>query len=174
MWAVHPRNRRANWSGSHLLRQFAGRQLSLHMYKATGVTFDNKRVTYARIRQITWVPYAPRISGVTSAPVKSKVRWGLLRTWTEEQAYQGWSGIRRRCCCFIYFDHLLGTRRRSEVVAPGPPFLRETTKENEGCRATPLHHSKGTSRHQVTICSMLIYSSSVGFAAIAIQTRFNV
>ena len=32
----------------------------------------------------------------------------------------------------------------------------------------------GSSRHQVTICPMLIYSSSVGFAAIAIQTRFNV
>ena len=32
-------------------------------------------VTYAQTRQITWVPYAPRIRGVTSAPVQSKVRW---------------------------------------------------------------------------------------------------
>ncbi len=47
------------------------------MYKATGVTFDTKWVTYAQTRQITWIPYAPRISGVTSALVKSKVRWGL-------------------------------------------------------------------------------------------------
>ena len=32
-------------------------------------------VTYAQTRQIAWVLYAPRISRVTSAPVKSKVRW---------------------------------------------------------------------------------------------------
>ena len=30
-------------------------------------------VTYAQTRPITWVPYAQKIGGVTSAPVKSKV-----------------------------------------------------------------------------------------------------
>ena len=48
----------------------------MQMPEATGVSFDNKWGDL-RTRPITWVPYAPRISGVTSAPVKSKVRWDL-------------------------------------------------------------------------------------------------
>ena len=46
------------------------------MPKATGVSFDNKWGDL-RTHPITWVPYAQKISGVTSATVKSKVRWGL-------------------------------------------------------------------------------------------------
>ena len=44
--------------------------------KATGVTYDNKWGDLCT-HPITWVPYAPTINGVTYAPVKSKVRWGL-------------------------------------------------------------------------------------------------
>ena len=44
------------------------------MYRPTGVTYAPKWSDLCT-RPITWVPYAPRISGVTSAPVKSKVRW---------------------------------------------------------------------------------------------------
>ena len=44
------------------------------MYKATGVTYDNKWGDLCT-HPITWVPYAPRITGVTYAPVQSKARW---------------------------------------------------------------------------------------------------
>ena len=44
------------------------------MPKATGVTYDNHWGDLCT-HPITWVPYAPGITGVTYAPVQSKARW---------------------------------------------------------------------------------------------------
>ena len=46
------------------------------MYKANDVTYDNKYgdlCTHA----ITWVPYAPRISGFTNDQIRAEVAYGL-------------------------------------------------------------------------------------------------
>ena len=60
-----------------------------------------------------------------------------------------------------------------EGVAPEPSSLRETTIENEGCRATPLHHRRRPEQ-LVALCrrkvakvdgGVLIGLGSVGDAA---------